>query len=183
MHLLIAYISRRTPFYYGWVVLGAAGSSMFVRNAAGSLTFAVFVPLSADETWVEPRRYRRGGGRRRAVGHRSIPAGRLGHRPLRRPRRARAVADHHRPQHHGHGLAGCPHRDLLLRPVRGPHHVQQSAQRRCRHRGWSLVRPAPWPRHRPCCSSPTPAAWWCSRSSPPGSASPTAGRPPGSSSE
>ena len=50
MHILIAYLARRLPFYYGWVVLGAAGSSMFVRNAAGSLTFAVFVPLIADET-------------------------------------------------------------------------------------------------------------------------------------
>ena len=50
MHILIAYISRRIPFYYGWIVLGTAGSSMFVRNAAGSLTFAVFVPLIADET-------------------------------------------------------------------------------------------------------------------------------------
>ncbi len=50
MHILIAYISQRVPFYYGWIVLGTAGSSMFVRNAAGSLTFAVFVPLIADET-------------------------------------------------------------------------------------------------------------------------------------
>ena len=50
MHFLIGYISRRTPFFYGWFVLGAAGSSMFVRNAAGSLTFAVFVPLIADDT-------------------------------------------------------------------------------------------------------------------------------------
>ena len=50
MHLLITYISQRVPFYYGWIVLGTAGSSMFVRNAAGSLTFAVFVPLIADET-------------------------------------------------------------------------------------------------------------------------------------
>ncbi len=50
MHILIAYISQRIPFYYGWIVLGTAGSSMFVRNAAGSLTFAVFVPLVADET-------------------------------------------------------------------------------------------------------------------------------------
>ena len=50
MYLLIAYISQRVPFYYGWIVLGTAGSSMFVRNAAGSLTFAVFVPLIADET-------------------------------------------------------------------------------------------------------------------------------------
>ncbi len=50
MRILIAYISQRVPFYYGWIVLGTAGSSMFVRNAAGSLTFAVFVPLIADET-------------------------------------------------------------------------------------------------------------------------------------
>ena len=50
MHVLIAYLSRRLPFYYGWVVLGTAGSSMFVRNAAGSLTFAVFVPLIAEDT-------------------------------------------------------------------------------------------------------------------------------------
>ena len=50
MNILIAYLSRRLPFYYGWVVLGTAGSSMFVRNAAGSLTFAVFVPLIAEDT-------------------------------------------------------------------------------------------------------------------------------------
>lgn len=50
MYILIAYLSRRLPFYYGWLVLGSAGSSMFVRNAAGSLTFAVFVPLIADDT-------------------------------------------------------------------------------------------------------------------------------------
>ncbi len=50
MHVLIAYISQRIPFYYGWIVLGAAGSSMFVRNAVGSLTFAVFLPIIVDET-------------------------------------------------------------------------------------------------------------------------------------
>ena len=50
MPILIAFLSRRLPFYYGWLVLGSAGSSMFVRNAAGSLTFAVFVPLIADDT-------------------------------------------------------------------------------------------------------------------------------------
>ena len=42
-------LADRTPFYYGWVVLGAAGSALFVRNAAASLTIAVFVyPLSAE---------------------------------------------------------------------------------------------------------------------------------------
>ena len=50
MHLLILYLARRLPCYYGWVILGTAGSSMFVRNAAGSLTFAVFVPLIAADT-------------------------------------------------------------------------------------------------------------------------------------
>lgn len=50
MRLLINYLARRLPFYYGWVILGTAGSSMFVRNAAGSLTFAVFVPLIAADT-------------------------------------------------------------------------------------------------------------------------------------
>ncbi len=50
MPLLINYLAQRLPFYYGWVILGTAGSSMFVRNAAGSLTFAVFVPLIAADT-------------------------------------------------------------------------------------------------------------------------------------
>jgi MFS family permease len=45
-------LSRRTPFFYGWVVLFSAGSSMFVRNAAASLTLAVFVyPLSEELGW------------------------------------------------------------------------------------------------------------------------------------
>jgi OFA family oxalate/formate antiporter-like MFS transporter len=45
-------ISRRTPFYYGWVVLFSAGSSQFVRNAAASLTLAVFIyPISEDLGW------------------------------------------------------------------------------------------------------------------------------------
>jgi sugar phosphate permease len=45
-------ISRQTPFYYGWVVLFSAGSSQFVRNAAASLTLAVFIyPISEDLGW------------------------------------------------------------------------------------------------------------------------------------
>ncbi|MDP6422282.1 MAG: MFS transporter [SAR202 cluster bacterium] len=45
-------LARRTPFFYGWVVLFSAGSSMFVRNAAASLTLAVFVyPLSQELGW------------------------------------------------------------------------------------------------------------------------------------
>ena len=45
-------LANRTPFYYGWVILAAAGSAMFVRNAAASLTIAVFVyPLSEELGW------------------------------------------------------------------------------------------------------------------------------------
>ena len=45
-------LANRAPFYYGWVILGAAGSAMFVRNAAASLTIAVFVyPLSEELGW------------------------------------------------------------------------------------------------------------------------------------
>lgn len=45
-------VSQRTPFYYGWIVLFSAGSSQFVRNAAASLTLAVFIyPISEDLGW------------------------------------------------------------------------------------------------------------------------------------
>ena len=45
-------LARRTPFYYGWVILFAAGSSMFARNAAASLTLAVFIyPMAQDLGW------------------------------------------------------------------------------------------------------------------------------------
>ncbi|MCS7207390.1 MAG: MFS transporter [Dehalococcoidia bacterium] len=45
-------VGRRLPVFYGWVVVGAAGSTMFVRNAAASLTLAVFVyPMAADLGW------------------------------------------------------------------------------------------------------------------------------------
>ncbi|MBM3959467.1 MAG: MFS transporter [SAR202 cluster bacterium] len=45
-------IARRTPFFYGWAIVYAAGSSMFVRNAAASLTLAVFMyPMSQDLGW------------------------------------------------------------------------------------------------------------------------------------
>jgi|TARA_B100000809_G_scaffold210795_1_gene214245 MFS family permease len=40
------------PFFYGWTILFAAGSSMVVRNAAASLTLAVFIfPMSEDLGW------------------------------------------------------------------------------------------------------------------------------------
>ena len=45
-------LARKTPFFFGWVVLSAVCSSQFVRNAAASLTVAVFVyPLSAEFGW------------------------------------------------------------------------------------------------------------------------------------
>jgi OFA family oxalate/formate antiporter-like MFS transporter len=47
-----AAIASRSPFFYGWVVVTAAGSSVFVRNAAATLTIAVFVfPMSEDLGW------------------------------------------------------------------------------------------------------------------------------------
>jgi MFS family permease len=40
------------PFFYGWTILFAAGSSMVVRNSAASLTLAVFIfPMSEDLGW------------------------------------------------------------------------------------------------------------------------------------
>ena len=45
-------LTRYTPFFYGWAVVFAAGSTMFVRNAAATLTIAVFVfPMSEDLGW------------------------------------------------------------------------------------------------------------------------------------
>ncbi|NQW21480.1 MAG: MFS transporter [Chloroflexi bacterium] len=47
-----AALARRTPFFYGWVVVLAAGSTVFVKNAAATLTIAVFVfPMSEDLGW------------------------------------------------------------------------------------------------------------------------------------
>ena len=46
------FLARRTPFFYGWAVVAAAGSTVFVRNAAATLTIAVFVfPMSEDLGW------------------------------------------------------------------------------------------------------------------------------------
>ena len=43
---------NRLPFFYGWTVLFAAGSSMVVRNSAASLTLAVFIfPMSENLGW------------------------------------------------------------------------------------------------------------------------------------
>lgn len=45
-------IAARLPFFYGWAVLYAAGSSMLVRNAAAALTLSIFVvPMSEELGW------------------------------------------------------------------------------------------------------------------------------------
>ena len=45
-------LANRLPFFYGWSILFATGSSMVVRNAAASLTLAVFIfPMSDDLGW------------------------------------------------------------------------------------------------------------------------------------
>ena len=46
------FLSRRLPFFYGWVVLFSAGTTQLVRNSAASLTIAVFMfPLSEELGW------------------------------------------------------------------------------------------------------------------------------------
>ena len=48
----LSHIANKAPFFYGWYIVGAAGTSMFVRNAVGSLTLAVFVyPISLELGW------------------------------------------------------------------------------------------------------------------------------------
>ena len=45
-------LADRSPFFYGWWVLGAAGTANFARNAAASLTISVFIyPLSEELGW------------------------------------------------------------------------------------------------------------------------------------
>ena len=45
-------IAKITPFYYGWLVVLASSTSMFARNAAATLTIAVFVfPMSESLGW------------------------------------------------------------------------------------------------------------------------------------
>ncbi len=49
----VAYnLSRRLPFYYGWVIVGCAGCSAFVRQGAAVATLSVFVtPMSFEFGW------------------------------------------------------------------------------------------------------------------------------------
>ena len=49
---LANFLSKRTPFFYGWLILGTSGSTQIVRNAAASLTLAVFMyPMAEDLGW------------------------------------------------------------------------------------------------------------------------------------
>ena len=46
------HLASKPPLFYGWYIVAAAGTSMFVRNSVGSLTLAVFVyPISLDLGW------------------------------------------------------------------------------------------------------------------------------------
>ena len=43
---------KRSPFFYGWVVVGGAGTVVFARNAVATLTLAVFIsPMSEELDW------------------------------------------------------------------------------------------------------------------------------------
>ena len=45
-------LATRSPFYYGWIVLAAAGTSQIARNAAATLTMSVFMfPLARELGW------------------------------------------------------------------------------------------------------------------------------------
>ena len=45
-------LAKRTPFFYGWVVLYGASAAQFASNAAASLTMSVFIyPISQDLGW------------------------------------------------------------------------------------------------------------------------------------
>ena len=52
MNQLAKFIQKNSSFYYGWIIVTGSGSTMFVRNAAATLTIAVFVyPMSEDLGW------------------------------------------------------------------------------------------------------------------------------------
>lgn len=45
-------LSHKAPFFYGWVILGTSGTTQVVRNAAASLTLAVFMyPMHKELGW------------------------------------------------------------------------------------------------------------------------------------
>ena len=49
---LAKFLSTRTPFFYGWFILGTSGSTQIVRNAAATLTLAVFMyPMAEELGW------------------------------------------------------------------------------------------------------------------------------------
>ncbi len=49
---LAKFLSKRTPFFYGWLILGTSGSTQMVRCAVATLTLAVFMyPMAEDLGW------------------------------------------------------------------------------------------------------------------------------------
>ena len=46
-------LADRSPFFYGWWILGAAGTANFARNAAASLTISVFILPALGGVGVE----------------------------------------------------------------------------------------------------------------------------------
>ena len=45
-------LARRSPFFYGWAIVYAAGSVNVARNVAGNLTLSIFmIPMSLDLGW------------------------------------------------------------------------------------------------------------------------------------
>ena len=46
-------LAERSPFFYGWWILGAAGTANFARNAAASLTISVFIYPLFGGAWLE----------------------------------------------------------------------------------------------------------------------------------
>lgn len=51
-HVIANKLSARLPFYYGWVVVFAAGTTVFARMAPSTTTLAVFLsPMSEEFGW------------------------------------------------------------------------------------------------------------------------------------
>ena len=50
--MLAAKLKRKLPFYYGWVVVGASGATVFARMAPNITTLTIFIyPMSQELGW------------------------------------------------------------------------------------------------------------------------------------
>ena len=50
--MLAARLKRKLPFYYGWVVVGASGATVFARMAPNITTLTIFIhPMSQELGW------------------------------------------------------------------------------------------------------------------------------------